>query len=332
MPPNRTHEVITAPSALADATAGAIGSVLATATFYPLDVLKVKVQASLEDGRRDVEKTDRRAIGGSLLALILRSGSGLFRGLGAKSAHTVASSFVYFYIYSSAKARYRRARGGSGSKISPTAGLVLAALSAMMNTAVTMPLDVLVTRRQTEDGGRGGKTAGDSAEAVADPLEGTKRLRIGDLWSGLAPALMLSSNPAIQYTVYDECKSALLKFKRGSGLSMAESFLIGTIAKIAATLITYPLIRAKVLMMMKVSEDSLEEGKPGARNNVAGGGGTSAACRSRLSTLAVLGGVYRNGGALGLYKGLSLQLLHTVLKSAFMMMMRERIGRAMGSA
>jgi hypothetical protein len=119
------------------------------------------------------------------------------------------------------------------------------------------------------------------------------------LWKGLAPALLLCSNPSINYTVFDMTKNRILtrQHREGSTLSMSEAFLVGLFAKFIATVATYPLIRAKVILMV-TSENSL---------------------------IATLCRTYREDGVRGLYKGCDWQLIHAVLKSALMMMVREKI-------
>jgi hypothetical protein len=84
---------------------------------------------------------------------------------------------------------------------------------------------------------------------------------------------------------------------RSNNLSMMEAFLLGLFAKFCATMATYPLIRAKVMLMVT----------------------------SRNSMLMTLIENYKHGGLPGWYKGCSVQLLHTVLKSALLMMVKERI-------
>ncbi|KAL7548678.1 hypothetical protein ACHAWF_011948 [Thalassiosira exigua] len=86
------------------------------------------------------------------------------------------------------------------------------------------------------------------------------------LWDGLLPAILLCSNPAIQYTAYDALKgTALRRPRRGGGgggdeggggggpkpreLSAGEAFLCGMASKFVATIVTYPLIRAKIMLM-----------------------------------------------------------------------------------
>lgn len=76
-----------------------------------------------------------------------------------------------------------------------------------------------------------------------------------------------------------------------------DAFLLGLFAKFVATIATYPVIRAKVMLMVT----------------------------SEKSMVAVLCRSYKEHGVRGLYKGCNWQLIHTVLKSALMMMVRENI-------
>lgn len=102
-----------------------------------------------------------------------------------------------------------------------------------------------------------------------------------DMYSGLTPALLLCANPAIHYTIYDYMKLKILNrrlnVRNHAAISMATStdppppplargrltyddldshhlssqqaFLVGIAAKAVATFVTFPLLRAKVLMM-----------------------------------------------------------------------------------
>lgn len=177
------------------------------------------------------------------------------------------------------------------------------------------------------------------------------------LWNGLLPAILLCSNPAIQYTMYDTLKSWLLLHQpkqnqqttAQKGLPMKESFIFGLISKFFATIATYPLIRAKVMLMVAPTNTSQAVGistahKISSQNsslNAASATRESINCtddntsnnctKSRLdqkhpnSLLLLLLHIFKKDGVGGLYRGCSLQLLHTVLKSAMLLMVRERI-------
>lgn len=109
---------------------------------------------------------------------------------------------------------------------------------------------------------------------------------IGRFWRGFAPSLILTCNPAINYTAFDLLKALWLRrrdaaaasvigpggpgsggmgaagasgtARRGTGgfLNPLEAFLVAAAAKSLATVITYPLIRAKVVLMTSHSPSS----------------------------------------------------------------------------
>lgn len=171
---------------------------------------------------------------------------------------------------------------------------------------------------------------------------------ITSLWNGIFPATLLCTNPAIQYTMYDSLKSWFLRHNtqqhvgttassaNNTQLSMSQSFLFGLVSKFVATVMTYPLIRAKVIMMVDThsrnSNDVQEDDerndiskKKGAHNDEEKAPSTSRRTTIPNSLLLLLMYIYKKDGVAGLYKGLSLQLLHTALKSALLLMVREKI-------
>mmetsp|Transcript_18465 Transcript_18465/g.25414 ORF Transcript_18465/g.25414 Transcript_18465/m.25414 type:complete len:482 (-) Transcript_18465:110-1555(-) len=184
------------------------------------------------------------------------------------------------------------------------------------------------------------------------PSKKLKALRnILSLWSGLYPSLLLCSNPSIHHTVFDALKAYIIdnaqaKSKQdSSALSMWEAFLVGLVAKFAATIATYPLIRAKVVLMVSSSTNNnssspisykkkqqMEE--QGNENETKEDIQPKDADKklsfpteqpAQLTMTAVLRQFIRQDGIKGLYRGCRLQLLHTMLKSALLMMVRERI-------
>lgn len=106
---------------------------------------------------------------------------------------------------------------------------------------------------------------------------------IGRFWRGFAPSLILTCNPAINYTAFDVLKALWLRRRdaaaasvagaggtgsgaaavggtahRGTGgfLNPLEAFFVAAAAKSLATVVTYPLIRAKVVLMTSGSSPS----------------------------------------------------------------------------
>ena len=64
------------------------------------------------------------------------------------------------------------------------------------------------------------------------------------LWAGVSSSLLLCCNPAIQFAVYETVKKAIIA-RKGKGqkkaLSSLEAFVLGAVAKLIATVTTYPL-------------------------------------------------------------------------------------------
>lgn len=276
--------------ALADAVAGAIASLVSLWTFYPIDVYKTNIQAN-----RGGDK------------------EGNYRGLGVKTLHAASSSFCYFYLYSWILSWNRQERPPSTLR-----RLFLSAIAAMMNTCITLPLDVFSTELQTQqnaeekmdevwkevdetfydttqDEKKDETTCSERTLAYPTKSDYTK------LWKGLGPSLLLCSNPSIHYTAFDLIKSKLMdRTPHDKHLTMVEAFAVGLLAKFIATMATYPLIRVKIMLMV-----------------------TSGA--KQKSMWDCLGEEYKRYGLMGWYRGCHLQLIHTMLKSALLMMVREHI-------
>ena len=151
-------------SSFADAAGGVAGSLVAMLAFYPIDVLKTNLQAEKSNGESDnngkiVDKNR------NLQTVIRHMRSkypsnldflkALFKGLHFKTAHTTTSSFAYFFIYSWIQSKHKMHalsspgyRNGGKYQPSTVVRLLLSAIAAMCNTALTLPLDVLASRSQ----------------------------------------------------------------------------------------------------------------------------------------------------------------------------------------
>jgi hypothetical protein len=244
----------------------------------------------------------------------------LYSGAAAKSLHSLSSSFLYFYAFSGFKRTYEERRG---QKIGVAATLLAAALAGCCNVLVTEPLDTYTTRRQTEKK----TTSTDAAEAstsiaavtpgkVGDFDDTLKALRgktkeLPGLYSGLGASLALTINPAIQYTVFEQLRQRLMVVmniraqRRGAmkpvvELSMFDAFLLGAVSKATATMLTYPLVRAKVLQKVGTREED------------------------RKSLIGTLKRVHKEEGVSGMFRGLDAQLVKTVLAGALQMTIKEK--------
>lgn len=222
--------------------------------------------------------------------------SGLFVGLKVKASHTVVSSFTFFYWFSFLKTTFEKRFG----RLSASSSLLLNAIAGAINMSMTLPLELLTTRQQTQK-----KDQKRSLLVLAREIYQQRGL-VG-FWKGYIASLVLVSNPAINFTVFDRLKLnlQLIQRKQQSGnrlksISMVQAFLLGAIAKAIATIITYPIIRAKILM--QASKESKSQ-----------------------SMVQVLRRIGESDGMSGYYKGCDAQLFNTVLKSALLLMTKEQI-------
>jgi adenine nucleotide transporter 17 len=77
---------------------------------------------------------------------------------------------------------------------------------------------------------------------------------LSSLWSGTVPSLVLVSNPAIKFTIYEWLKRKMLS-DGGSFLTPTEAFFTGVVASAIATLVTYPVqvIQAKARVKLLIT-------------------------------------------------------------------------------
>ncbi|KAI3775805.1 hypothetical protein L1987_45559 [Smallanthus sonchifolius] len=213
----------------------------------------------------------------------------LYQGLGTKNLQSFIAQFVYFYGYSYFKRLYQINYGTKS--IGTKANLILAASAGACIAIITQPLDTASSRMQTSAFGR-------SKGLQAMLTEGSW----SEAFDGLRISLLLTYNPAIQYTVFDQLKQKLLdrKLKKAGNrpspesLSAFSAFLLGAISKSIATVLTYPAIRCKV--MIQAADSSDYETKKNIK-------------KSSKTLTSVLDAIWKQEGIFGFFKGLQAQIL-----------------------
>ncbi|GAB4843437.1 NAD(+) salvage pathway protein, variant 2 [Ancistrocladus abbreviatus] len=286
---------------LTEATSGAIGALVSTTILYPLDTCKTKYQAEARSQDRQKYKNLTDVFWEAIHNHQLLS---LYQGLGTKNLQSFISQFVYFYGYSFFKRLYLKK---SGSKsIGTKANLVVAAAAGACTAIITQPLDTASSRMQTSEFGK-------SKGLWRMLSEGSWN----DAFDGLGISLLLTTNPAIQYTVFDQLKNRLLKRRRRNNkgtssspesLSAFSAFVLGALSKSIATCLTYPAIRCKVVMQAADSDEAKENRR-----------------KPRKTVSGVFHNIWKTEGIPGYFKGLQAQILKTVLSSALLLMIKEKI-------
>ncbi|GAA0147097.1 transporter [Lithospermum erythrorhizon] len=280
---------------LVDATAGAVGSVVSTTILYPLDTCKTKYQAEIGGHQKYKKISD-------VVFEAISSGEivWLYQGLGTKNVQSFISSFIYFYEYSFFKKLYLKKSGGKS--IGTRANLVVATAAGVCTIIVTQPLDTISSKMQTSTFGK--------AKGF------WKTLSEGSYFDGLGISLLLTVNPSIQYTAFDQLKQRLFKARNNKGvdssseLSAFSAFVLGAVTKCLATCFTYPLIRCKVMIQSAESDDDAQD---------------EVQLRARKTVSGAISAIWKREGVLGFFKGLQAQILKTFLSSALLLMVKEKI-------
>nr|CCA18786.1 Mitochondrial Carrier (MC) Family putative [Albugo laibachii Nc14] len=305
----------TSPSfaAFVDASAGAMGALVAAILLYPLDIVKTRHQADRTYSESKLQAVSRKnGIVSMLYRIYKEEGlSGLYAGLNSKILHTMISNFAYFYWYSFLK-HLTQKRWMKGKQITTSLRLLIATLAGAINMTMTLPLEVINTRAQLS-------TENDTSPKTKGILPLSSEIYHEDglmaFWRGYVPALVLTSNPSINYTIFDQLKDTLQRWKQSNmtkhsqqaTFTALEAFLLAAISKAIATIATYPIIRAKVLMQSE---------KQSTHDNTT---------HEKSTMIQTMKRIYDQQGLRGYYKGCSEQLLNTVLKSAFLIMTKEQI-------
>jgi adenine nucleotide transporter 17 len=161
---------------------------------------------------------------------------------------------------------------------------------------------------------------------------------VGHLWSGTWASILLVSNPVIQFFLYEQIKSALLRRRQDQRrlrrlsssavppsldtLSPMDAFVVGAVAKTIATIATYPVQLAQTVLRLQEKRspsgstaDGKEYDEEVQDNSVDGD----------KDTLRCLVRIYQEDGVAGIYQGMNAKLLQTVLTASFMFIGYEKI-------
>ncbi|KAF6153513.1 hypothetical protein GIB67_027380 [Kingdonia uniflora] len=311
--------------ALINGLAGAGGGIIAQLLTYPLQTVNTRQQTN-----RDPNKTKRK-LGTieQMCQVVKNEGWGrLYGGLAPSLVGTAASQGVYYYFYqifrnrAEATALKRLTRGIGDGTVGMFSSLVVAALSGCVNVLLTNPIWVVVTRMQTHTKAltkvKQNQDEAIQLAAVEPPSFGTSHAvqevydegGIFGFWRGVIPTLVMVSNPSMQFMIYEtllkKLKARRPLGKNGINVSAAEFFLIGALAKLGATLVTYPLLVVKSRLQAK---------------QVTGGDKKL----QYKGTIDAITKMIHYEGFYGFYKGMSTKIVQSVLAAAVLFMIKEEI-------
>lgn len=220
--------------------AGVSAGLVSTITFYPLELLKTRMQV--------IEATNKhyRGISPAVRSIIAKEGfAGFYRGMLPGILAASGSWGGYFYLYEYAKDRRRKDQQMSGhshaiAELGVHDHLLCGVQAGCAMVMVFNPLWLIKTRL--------------AIQAAVDPVN--KYTGLTDavrtifrcegffgFYRGVVPALFLTSHGAIQFAAYEKLKILNQVFARKINYQQNAPFLVGLaggLSKIAASTATYP--------------------------------------------------------------------------------------------
>ncbi|ORZ38008.1 mitochondrial carrier domain-containing protein [Catenaria anguillulae PL171] len=292
------------------ALSGSAGALIALALTYPLDIIKTRMQVQSgallkKSNRAFVEDEDLvpeyTSMWHAFQSILGNEGiEGLYAGLPAGLLGTASSNFAYFFWYQTIREYHaRRATGPTSTAVE----LALGALAGALSQLTTIPVSVVITRQQTTPKARRMTFSETWMSIVRE--EG-----VTALWKGLKPSMVLVSNPAITFGMFERLKTLVVGKQAGRPLSSGEVFVIGAMAKTLATVVTYPYIMAKVRLQWKPPKEHAHNPELQFK-----------------SAMDVLRKVLKAEGLVGWYKGMQPQILKAVLSQALLFVLKDKIDK-----
>ncbi|XP_042017042.1 peroxisomal nicotinamide adenine dinucleotide carrier-like [Salvia splendens] len=220
--------------------------------------------------------------------------------------------------------------------------LLVAALAGSLNVLFTNPIWVLVTRMQTytqaerkiveakkeallKEASQNALSQSSLTTQLAQ-LDSIKPRPYGTIqaacevynesgvagfWKGIVPTLIMVCNPSIQFMIYESLlkhlRSKRSAKKQGStNIKALEIFLVGAIAKLGATVCTYPLLVVKSRLQAKQEI----------------GGNLSLRYSGTIDAIIKM---IRYEGVRSFYKGMSTKIVQSVFAASVLFMVKEEL-------
>jgi adenine nucleotide transporter 17 len=249
-----------------------------------------------------------------------------YAGIGTSAFQSATEKALYFFAYTGFKNIHTFLSSNPEKQMGTTINLVLGCMAEWAHLPITLPLDCWTTQIQTGDNGNKGALA-----ILMTMLSQGDGIR--GMYKGIQAYTILCLKPAIQYTVFEQIKSIMLIKKRLSigghanssaaarrdaeTLTAMEAFFLGMVARTVATIVTFPYLRAKVVLQ---SQKNSNNGNDNSNSN------------SKPNITSMIVNMYMNGGISECYQGIGPELTRGIFSTALMMMMKEKISFVVSKA
>ncbi|BGP37503.1 hypothetical protein JCM10450v2_001408 [Rhodotorula kratochvilovae] len=282
------------------------------AVTYPLVNLSTRSQVEA--------KTKRESTRSAVLKVIQRDGvAGLYDGLSSSLVGIAVTNGIYYLCFEEARNLVLRSRKGSRATLSMLESILVSAAAGCATSVMSNPIWVVNTRQTVRTTVASDAPTGAAAKTVVEKrrtiwqtiLDILRSDGPGAFFHGLGPALILVSNPILQFTLFEQLKNLILRRRalrltKGSAgappLTDLDFFLLGAVTKLFATSVTYPYLTVKARMQA---------------GNAVG--------KSYTSSFDGLRKIVAAEGPQGLYKGIGPKLTQSVATAALLFLAKEKI-------
>eukprot|EP00013_Stygamoeba_regulata_P000370 CAMPEP_0177638998 /NCGR_PEP_ID=MMETSP0447-20121125/5787_1 /TAXON_ID=0 /ORGANISM="Stygamoeba regulata, Strain BSH-02190019" /LENGTH=324 /DNA_ID=CAMNT_0019140997 /DNA_START=53 /DNA_END=1027 /DNA_ORIENTATION=+ len=296
------------------AVSGALGGTTALVLTYPLLTISARQQtrshakdaSAVETGKGlPFLKSLQGTTLGDLVELIQEeTWQKLYSGLQLASVGTALTYGIFYYWYQLFKELNVKMSGTQNlsTVVSLLTGMEAGAVTAILTNPFWVVSTIMQTERKRMQKDSASQGSRSTSQVTRDLF---KEEGISGFFRGILPALILTINPAVQYMCFEKLKQYYLERTNARFLTPTQLFVLSAIAKIVATLVTYPYILVKTRMQTRASkrDDSEHSNRMAA---------------ALASTSAVLAEVYKDDGLLGFYQGLSSKITQSVLNACIL--------------
>ena len=228
-----------------------------------------------------------------------------YAGIETSAIQSATEKALYFFAYTGFKNAYKVLTGNHTIDTLPN--LILGCMAEWAHLPITLPIDCLTTKIQTD-------TTGAGPLALLNAMLSEKGM--AGMYKGIQAYTVLCLKPAIQYTVFEQVKAMVLAGRRSAkpgysginnaqndSLGAAEAFFLGMVARTVSTIICFPYVRGKVMLQSTYAEGGAPKGGiPG-----------------------MVLEMFADGGLGEVFRGIGPELTRGVLSAALMMMAKEKI-------
>lgn len=229
---------------LVHAISGTLGGAFSISLLFPFETVRTRLQV---DDRRQSKLSVR-----VIRDLIQEEGwQSLYRGWQSLLVSLSITNFVYFYFFYGFRSHNWSSSGDhlTASKVHQNvfSDLIIGIMAGALAVLVSNPFWVVNSRLKLQ----GVKLVGASPRPLPKDtayrgvtdcfVKLAKNEGVLALWSGLFSSLVLVTNPAINFMIYEALKRNILPVLQNFVSESSLYFCFGGFAKLVATIITYPI-------------------------------------------------------------------------------------------